>query len=411
MRIAVITSSYPRFPGDGTAPFVKSICEHLVKASHQVDVVAPYDPEIKPIETNGVGLYRFKYIWPDHLHILGHARSLKNDSKLRPLSFFLLPFFLLSAFWNLLLITSKQKSQVIYAHWVIPNGLVAAWVSIVRGIPFILSLHGSDIFVAKKNFLFSACARWIFRRASFVTACSPELFQSAVSMGARDKTSVIAWGADPTIFYPERRELSKSNRSEIPDDTLVIATLGRMVQKKGFDILLEAFPAILRAEPRTKLIIGGDGVLKNELQSQVSRLGITNNVTFPGTLHWNEVPDFLAQADIFVLPSVRDPSGNLDGLPTVLLEAMSSGCAIVASNIGGVSLVIEHEKNGLLVPPGSVDALTNAILDLISDQQKRILFGRSARQSVVDRHNWVEVTKKISDILAEAVETSNKLKS
>ena len=406
MRIAVITSSYPRYQGDSTAPFVKSICEHLVKAGHQVEVLAPYDPATEPMETNGVGLHRYKYIWPDHLHIMGHARSLKNDTQLRPLSLFLLPFFLLSAFWNLLQITNTQKSQIIYAHWVIPNGLVAAWVSKALKIPFIISLHGSDMYIAQKNPVFSACARWIFRQASFITACSPELLQGAMKLGAVKKTLLLAWGADPSVFSPERREVPKSSVQTSRKQPLVIGTLGRMVQKKGFLNLLDATPAILEASPGIMLIMGGDGVLKKELELRASRLGISQNVSFPGSILWNEVPGFLARTDIFVLPSIKDSSGNLDGLPTVLLEAMSSGCAIIASNIGGVSLVIEDGKNGLLVPPGDIGALTRSILNLAEDKQKRDFLRQSARLSVIERYNWVEVTRQISGILESAVLSS-----
>ena len=114
-------------------------------------------------------------------------------------------------------------------------------------------------------------------------------------------------------------------------------------------------------------MIGGDGPLIGELKELASILGISSSVQFIGRVPWNEVPDIFAAADIFVLPSVRDPAGNLDGLPTVLLEAMGCGSAIIASDIGGVSLAIRIHENGLLVTPGSVDELTQALLDLLND--------------------------------------------
>jgi glycosyltransferase involved in cell wall biosynthesis len=154
--------------------------------------------------------------------------------------------------------------------------------------------------------------------------------------------------------------------------------------------------------------MGGDGVLKKELQRHADQLSITQNISFPGNIPWDRVPDLLAQTDIFVLPSIKDTSGNLDGLPTVLLEAMSSGCAVVASNIGGVSLVIEHGTNGLLVPPGDTGALASSILDLARNQQKRDLIKKNARQSIIEQYNWVTVTQKISDLLESAIVASKK---
>ena len=82
MRIAVLTSSYPRFPGDGTAPFVKSLAESMARQGHDIIVVAPYDPVIQPDIEDCVKVYRFRYIWPPRWHIMGHARSLESDVRL-----------------------------------------------------------------------------------------------------------------------------------------------------------------------------------------------------------------------------------------------------------------------------------------------------------------------------------------
>jgi glycosyltransferase involved in cell wall biosynthesis len=399
LRVAVISSSYPRFPGDGTAPFVKSISDQLVKIGYDVEVVAPYDTEVKDVDPNGVRVHRFRYIWPDQLHIMGHARALKNDTSLSPLAFILLPLFLLSAFWNLLLVTIRQKSQIIYAHWVIPNGLIAAWVASIRKIPFIISLHGSDIFVAGRNPLFRSIARWVFQRADAVTACSYDLKQKAISLGAPPDTLLLAWGADPVRFHPHL------TKQESEDHPLVIATLGRMVAKKGFNNLLNAVSRVLKDSPSLMVIIGGEGSLKENLKQQAIRAGISKNVIFPGRISWDEVPEFLAGADIFVLPSIADKKGNVDGLPTVLLEAMSSGCAIVASDIGGVSLVIDHGANGVLVQPGDIDALAEAIQDLIMNPQKRAMIARAARKSILETYNWESVTQIIASLLDQAVST------
>ncbi len=150
-NIVVVTSSYTRYPGDATAPFVKSICDQLAEFGHKIEVIAPYDPDIKPMDYGIVHVNRYKYIWPDRLHRMGHSRSMDSNSKIRLLSYFLLPFFLLSGILTLWRITSIQNAEVIYAHWVVPNGLIAAVVSRITGIPYIISLHGSDIFVAKKK--------------------------------------------------------------------------------------------------------------------------------------------------------------------------------------------------------------------------------------------------------------------
>lgn len=353
-------------------------------------------------------VHRFRYIWPDQLHIMGHARSLENDMSLRPLAFILLPFFLISAFWSLWRVTGRQKSQVIYAHWVIPNGLIAACVAALRGLPFIISLHGSDIFVANRNRIFKVCARWIFRRAAAVTACSNELKRKAISLGASANTVLLAWGADPQLFHPDQQKIEINKSSPTEETPLVISTLGRMVSKKGFDILLSAMPIVLENNKNLLLIMGGDGILKDSLKQQANQLGISEFVSFRGRISWEKVPEFLANSDIFVLPSIKDPHGNLDGLPTVLLEAMSSGCAVVASELGGVSLVIEDGQNGLLVPPGDIAALADTILYLIINPLKRAMIAQAARQSILETYNWELVTQKIAALLEQAIDLYKK---
>jgi SAM-dependent methyltransferase len=115
------------------------------------------------------------------------------------------------------------------------------------------------------------------------------------------------------------------------------------------------------------------------------------------------VPRFLASAEIFVLPSVRDPFGNVDGLPTVVPEAMASGLPVVASDIGGVNLLISHGYNGLLVPAGDVKALADAVESLLEDDAKRQAMGDAARRDVELKFNWENVVQEQLSIFERAV--------
>jgi glycosyltransferase involved in cell wall biosynthesis len=398
MRISVLTSSYPRFPGDGTAPFVKSICESLTEQGHDVQVIAPYDPALENNESNPIKIHRFRYIWPKRFHLMGHARSLDKDVQLRPSAFLLLPLFLISAFISMIKVTKQQNSQAIHVHWVIPNGVIAAWVATIRKIPFIVSLHGSDIFLATKYKLFGSIASYVFRKAAGVTACSLEQRDIAIKLCALQDPQLIPWGADPTKFNPKKRQ-AKIRHMFGGNQNIIVASIGRLVYKKGFDRLIKAFSAVLSANPKVRLVLGGDGPLKEELKSMTRDLGLSDYVFFTGNLAWDKVPEFLASVDIFVLPSVRDHMGNVDGLPTVLLEAMSSGVSVIASDIGGVSLVIDHNISGLLVPPGDISELTQAIVQLASNPEKRNNLAGTARKMVEVKFNWKNVAKEISSLL------------
>lgn len=402
MRITVLASSYPRFLGDGTAPFVQSLSEHLVHIGNAVEVVAPYDPAVSSAPVGRVNVHRFHYSPVDRWHIMGHARSLKGDTQLRSGTVFLLPFFLLAEFLSALRIARRQHAQVIHAHWVLPNGLVGAWLCKLLGIPLAISLHGSDIFVARRNRAFGAVAGWVLRRAAVVTACSEDLRQAAIKLGAApERVHLIAWGADPERFSPAVQPLDRSHIG-LTEESTVLTCLGRIVHKKGFDVLLRALPPLLDSYPELKLVIGGDGAQREQLADLATELGISERIHFPGRISWEDVPAFLAMGDLFVLPSVQDAAGNVDGLPTVLLEAMALGKPIVATQIGGVPLVIEHGENGILCPPGNTHALEQAIAMLLENPSLQHKISRAARTSVEERFNWLEVAKQFDELFTSA---------
>ena len=403
MRIAVLTSSYPRFQGDGTAPFVMSISDALIKLGHTVHVVAPYDIAVKGDLDSPIPVKRFKYIWPRKFHIMGHARSLKADVKLRFSSILLLPFFSIASIMNLIKECRKMDAQIIHAHWVLPNGFAAAIVSKLLGIPFIISLHGSDIFTAGKNFLFRAVAKWTFSQASYVTACSQELHDRAKQINPNIRIEVIPWGANPDIFKPIANQASIREKYGWSPDEIVVATLGRMVHKKGFSQLIDVIPSLTTCRQKFRIVIGGSGPLESKLQEKVTRMGLVNIVSFPGRIPWDEVPEFLGASDIFVLPSQRDKAGNLDGLPTVLLEAMACGLPCVASDVGGVSLVIDPGNNGFLIAPNAANELADSLRQLIEDKKTREQFSHEARKSVVERFNWENVGKNFEAICQESI--------
>jgi glycosyltransferase involved in cell wall biosynthesis/ubiquinone/menaquinone biosynthesis C-methylase UbiE len=399
MKISVLASSYPRYRGDGIAPFVKSISESLQERGHHVEVVAPYDVNVVPDPDAKVLVHRFRYVWSEKFHIMGHARSLNADVKLNPLTLLLLPLYIIAATLKLLVVSKNMGAEVIHNHWVLPNGVPAAITCKLLKIPFVISLHGSDIFVADKNFIFRWVAKWVFSQASYVTACSQELFDRAKKINPGINISLLAWGADPEIFKPiNNREEIRRKYGWSKDEVIIIA-LGRFVYKKGFDRLISIVPDLLKNNYNFRVVIGGSGPLEKELNNLVEKLGIGDHVSFPGQIPWDEVPDFLAAADIFVLPSQRDKAGNLDGLPTVLLEAMACGLMCVASDIGGVRLVIQDQNNGFIIDQDDQLKFVEILRELLNNQRINRYIGGLARQSVLDKYNWLQVAVEFEKLL------------
>lgn len=396
MKILSLTSSYPRFDGDGTAPFIRSISETLVRLGHSVTVISPYDEAIRPIATNGVRLIRFRYVPVRSWHQIGHARSLEGDTDLRQSAFFLIPFFLLFALIHLLQEIRRSKPDILYAHWVLPNGLPVAIVSKIFRIPMVISLHGSDMFIANRNGAFRTLARWIFNQSKLVTSCSPEMLEKARALGAPQNSFLLPYGVSPEQFTRlETTPLNIRLRYGWKKDQPVVFSIGRLVHKKGFDVLIRAAVQMKAAIPDVRIIIGGGGVLEQPLKEQIHALGVEDVVMLTGPILWHEVPQYLNEADIFVLPSIYDAKGNVDGLPNVLLEAMACGKAIISSNIGGAPLVIKDQENGILVDPGNAEEIGRTANFLLQHPELRETLGKAARETVETRLSWDHICQQL----------------
>lgn len=391
MRICMVTSSYPKFEGDVTAPFIEAIAAGIAAEGNEVHVLAPYHPDVRrhPVE-KGVRLHFFKYSPFKHLNIWGYAESLEADVRVKGVIFPLTPLVFVSSFFALLRLTRHHKFDIMHGHWVIPNGPVAAIMARLRRLPLVISLHGSDIFLAEHSGLLSAAARWCFRSASAITAPSEDLRQRAIRLGASPaRCHLVPYGVDPRQFTRIsgagpllRHELG------LPPDSLVIFAVGRMVYKKGFEYLVRAVPAILREHPNAKIVLAGGGDLEPRLLSLVKQLGVEKSVIMPGWVSRDKLPLYFSGCDLFVLPSVVDQQGNVDGLPNTLLEAMASAKPVVATSVAGVPLAVKDGDNGLLVPEKQPGELSAAINLLLHAPELRVQYGEASRRRVEDDLNW-----------------------
>lgn len=396
IRVLMLTSSYPKFPGDVTAPFIEAIAQFTQSGGNYVSVLMPHHPELKRQKNeNGVHLYSYKYVPFRRWNIWGYASSLEGDVKIRKQIYLLLPLVLLSSFWRMWRLTGRERFEVIQAHWVIPNAPVAVLVGLLRRIPVVISLHGSDVFVAERIKPVGWVARWAFRRAAAVTASSPDLLERAQKLGAPtdlERAVVIPYGADPAIFKQpsEPREQIRQRLGFAPQTEAepILLCVGRLVYKKGFEFAIQAMPKVLQKFPTAKLVIAGKGDLLNELQVLAAKLNVSDHVKFIGAVPHHQVPDYLAACDLFLLPSVIDKSGNVDGLPNTLLEAMAAEKAVVSSRVAGVPLAITDGENGFLVTPGDSQQLADAITQLLDDESLRAKYGQAARQTIEQKLNW-----------------------
>lgn len=398
----MVTSSYPLFAGDGTAPFIENIARGIVECGHLVDIVLPQHPALDRKPEPNLRLYPFAYAPLPGLNVWGYALSMTADRHLTWRTALVAPFAMIATRNAVRSRLRSDRYDVVHAHWVVPGGFLSSGPSAAAGTPLVISLHGSDVSGAERSALAGRAARRAFGVARVVTACSSDLRDRAVRLGARaEDVRLVPYGVDSN-FFGKQDSLSSGQRAVLrtrlgasPSQTLIVA-IGRLVEKKGFAILLEA----VRSIPDLHVAIVGDGDLHDDLARRIKSLGCS--ATLAGRFSRVEIRDALQCADIVAVPSVVDSGGNVDGLPNTLLEAMAAGRAIVATTAGGIPDVMTDGVEGLLVPHQDALSLRNALVRLAGDSRKRAELGERAALRVQRDLTWGRVAKTFEECYLKA---------
>src|SRR5215831_3777879 len=381
--VVMVTTSYPRFPGDSVGTFMEPIAKGVAARGHEVHIVAPWHPRLARGKVeDGVFFHFFKYAPIAPLNVFGYAAGLQADVRLKRTAWMAAPLALASGWFKAMRVAQKRRATVMHGHWVVPGGVIAS--AARPALPLVVSLHGSDVFVAEKNAPARAAATRVFRRAGFVTACSADLAARATALGApADRLAVVPYGVNTTRFAPSAETRARVRLGAGIDGAApVLFAAGRLVRKKGFEYLLDALPHV---DSRAQLVLAGAGDLDRELRDRAGAAGVADRVRFLGDVTQDDVAAWLAAADVAVVPSVRDDSGNVDGLPNTVLEALASGTPVVATPAGGIGSVIADGDSGLIVPERDPAALARAIGALLGDPARGRSIGAAARARVTTR--------------------------
>jgi glycosyltransferase involved in cell wall biosynthesis len=251
------------------------------------------------------------------------------------------------------------------------------------GIPYGFSMHARD---ARK------VSRQVLAGRAHLAACVVACNQDVATEMQRDSTRVhlVPHGVHLVRFQPNQ---------EIPGNVLRLLAVGRLVEKKGFDILIEAV-ASLRLPFHLRIV--GEGPERERLEALICARGLAGQVTLCGAKSHEELPAEYAAAHVVVVPSVVDRSGDRDGLPNVVLEAMACGRPVVATGAGAITSVVIQGDNGMLVPERDPQALC-AVLDLLGRAPDlRHQLGRQGRQTVERNYELNHCTGRFCDLLTEA---------
>ena len=386
--VVMVTSSYPRFHGDSVGTFMEPIATSIAARGHEVHVVAPWHPLVaRADEERGVHFHFYKYAPSARLNVFGYAAALRADVSLKAAAYIAAPLALAAGWRAARAVARRYRATIMHGHWVVPGGVVAS--AAAGNLPLVVSLHGSDVYVAETLWPARRAAGMVFRRAGAVTACSADLGRRAIALGAApDRVDVVPYGVDPERFRPDPLLRARRRASlGIATHTPLLFTAGRLVRKKGFEYLIDALARLPRGMD-LQAAIAGAGDLESELRQQVDAARIDYRVRFLGNVSQDDVAGWLATADMVAIPSVRDESGNVDGLPNIVLETMASGTPLITTPAGGIGSVVDHGRTGLVVPERDPVALSEAIQTLARDPENRVRLGEAARATVMARFGW-----------------------
>ncbi len=341
MHLLLITNVYPTPVHPVKGVFNRSLVE-TIRAGHSVRVIVPV-------------------AWTDLLRRAGRPRpgpSLDPDLLWR--CYFYTPGILRNHYAGFLWAALRgslrrelalHRPDAVLGYWAHPDGAVALRAAREAGVPGVVIVGGSDVLLLTQNSARRRVILDVLVRADAVVAIGADIAARLVSFGVpQDRVQVLARGVDRERFSPGDRDAAKRALG-FDAGTPLLLWVGRMVEVKGLDVLLEALATI--AHRPWQLALVGDGPLRSSLEATVARVGLSGRVRFVGPTPHATLPIWYRAASLTVLAS------RSEGTPNVLLESIACGTPFVSTAVGSVADMVRDA--GVLVPPGDAAALAAAL--------------------------------------------------
>ncbi|MFH2138132.1 MAG: glycosyltransferase family 4 protein [Candidatus Omnitrophota bacterium] len=287
----------------------------------------------------------------------------------------------------------KENSiEAIVSMYGYPDAFAGSLVALFLRKPHIIKLLGSDVNIISRKFLRGKFIRFALRRADEIIVMSDDMKEKVVELGVNSsKLTTLYNGVDKTIFKPISQD-SARRKLGIEGEDMVVLFVGNFKRIKGIDFLLEAAKKLKADFPKLKFFLVGQGPLEYSYKNFVKKNRLDKTVKFLGVKTPEEIAMLMNGADILCLPSLNE------GLPNVVLESISCGTPVIASNVGGIAEVICSDESGFLIKPGNTDSLVNALKrGLTKEWDRKEIFKRSSDFSWVrNAEGLYEIIKKTS---------------
>ncbi|MCS3525542.1 glycosyltransferase family 4 protein [Acinetobacter johnsonii] len=395
--ILVLASTYPRWASDHEPRFIHELCKRLTTQFNIIALV----PDAKDADINGfldcVEVIRYRYA-PRKLQTLVNNGGIVNNLRTFWWKWFLVPSFLLNQYLMARKVLNERKIDLIHAHWLIPQGWIAHSLSKQFNIPFIVTSHGGDLFGLQGNILRQIKKR-VAEDATAITVVSQAMKYYLDQISIHPKIlEVIPMGVELQHRFTPNPNIQRHKNE--------LLFVGRLVPKKGLNLLLDALSILVRTRPELSLKIVGFGPEETSLKEQVKKLKLEKNVKFLGALSQDKLPALYQQTTLFVAPFVRADNGDQEGLPVALMEAIGCGCPVVVGHVSGLEDLLGEDIKYIAVNPHNKQDLIAAISAALD---KPILAAERAiriRQNVIKLIDWESVAFAYAKILEASIKNS-----
>lgn len=395
-RLVVLASTYPRWARDHEPGFVHGLARGLLPF-FDVLVVCPHAPGAATEEVlDGIRVKRYRYA-PARIETLVNDGGIIANLRRSPWKWLLVPGFLVAQFAVLWRLRRSPGMDAVHAHWLLPQGLVAALALAIprTRAPLLVTSHGTDLHALRSPPLL-ALKRFVLRRAAAVTVVSTAMLVELDKLGVPEGTAkVIPMGVELHERFTPDEAMRRSH-----DEILFV---GRLTETKGLRHLVAAMPAVIQAHPTASLTVVGYGPELEACRELASSLGIAEHVRFEGAIEQAALPGLYRRAAALVAPFEQAPSGAKEGLGLVMIEATGCGCPVVTTRQPAMVDVFGDAGPAGLSDPGDALALASEIVRVLDDPESARAAAIAVRPAVVDRFGIDGVARRYAELLATAL--------
>lgn len=381
MKVLFVTTAYKRHKDDIITPWMVQLIQRLRQQGIDVSVFTSSYMGLRNQIIDGVPIHRFRYFFRKYER-LTHEQTAVDRFGQGLFNVFLSFLYVIFGTIALARLVRVKHFDIIHVNWPFPHIVFGLAGKALCRMRVFSTFYGLEIRWLKKKFPYLVKPfTLLINKSDTITAISRNT-ASELEKIVHKKVEII-----PFSISISEKKISSVDYKEI-------IFVGRHVERKGVNILIEAFNLVHRDVPHN-LVIVGDGPERTTWENLTKRFELGHRIKFTGWISDNELTDQYQRCSFFVLPAIYDKHGDTEGLGVVMIEAMSFAKPVIASKAGGITDVVEHGVNGLLVPPGDVSALAQAIQTLAGNTKLRMEMGKRAKKSIDERFNWDRIVKRL----------------